>query len=71
MRTLVQPPPSLHCDFCHGELRLNQTGPDGPLLEFDIETFVCVKCGHEKLHRVMHDPYAAHTGIKMPTARFG
>ena len=71
MRTLVQPPPSLHCDFCHGELRLKQIGPDGPLAEFDIQTFVCVKCGNEKFHTVMHDPYVAHTASRMAAAKVG
>jgi len=72
MRTLVQPPPSLYCDFCHGELRLKQTDQeDKPLLDLDIEIFVCVKCGHEKLYTVMHDPYVAHTASKMPTAKVG
>jgi hypothetical protein len=38
MRTLVPPPPSLHFDLCHGELRLKQIEPLGPLsLELDIE----------------------------------
>src|SRR5690348_3644309 len=36
MRTLVQPPPSLRCDLCHGELRLKQLAPDGPAFDFDI-----------------------------------
>jgi len=71
MRTLVQPPPSLRCDLCHGELRLKQIGPDGPVFDWDIETFVCVKCGHEKAHKVVHDPYMAHTASKMPTAKEG
>ena len=61
MRNLVQPPPSLHCDHCHGVLRLKQLVPDGPSsLEIDVEIFVCAKCGHEQSHRVSHDPYAAH-----------
>ena len=58
MRTLVQPSPSLHCVLCHGELRLKQIEPDGPSFEFDVEIFVCVKCGYEHSHRGFHDPYA-------------
>jgi hypothetical protein len=69
MRTLVHPPPSLRCDFCHGELRLKQIDPDGPVIDFDIETFVCIKCGHKKTHRVMHDPYVAHTASSRPPPR--
>jgi hypothetical protein len=46
MRPIVQPPPSLHCDLCHGELLLKELAPDGPVFEFDVEVFVCAKCGH-------------------------
>jgi hypothetical protein len=72
MRTLVHPPPTLHCDFCHGELRFKQIEPVGPLsLELDIEMFVCTKCGHEQPFRVGHDHYAAQTASKMPTTKVG
>ena len=60
MRDLVQPPPSLHCALCQGELRFKRTATDGPSLELDIEIFVCKKCGREHSYRVMHDRYAAH-----------
>jgi hypothetical protein len=71
MRTVVQPPPSLHCDLCHGELRLKQLAPDGPVFEFDVEVFVCAKCGHEQSHRVSHDPYVAQAASNMPPAKVG
>jgi hypothetical protein len=71
MRTLVHPPPSSHCDFCHGELRLKRLEPDGSVFDLDVETFVCVKCGHEKLYMVRHDPYVAHTAINIPAAKLG
>jgi hypothetical protein len=71
MRTIVQPPPSLHCDLCHGELRLKQLAPDGPVFEFDLEVFVCAKCGHEQSHRVSHDPYVAQAASNMPPAKVG
>ena len=71
MRTLVPPPPSLHCDICQCELRLKRIDTDGPLFDLDIETFVCVKCGHEKTHRVMHDLYVAHTASDMSHAKAG
>ena len=71
MRTLVQPPRTLHCDFCHGELRLERIDPDGPFLDLDIETFVCVKCGHTKIHSVIHDRYVTHTASKTQTAKAG
>ncbi len=70
MRTLVHPPPTLHCDFCHGELRLKRIEPCGLVTELDTEIFVCVKCGHEKLHMVRHDPYIArHTASSRPPPR--
>jgi hypothetical protein len=72
MRTPVPPPPSQHCDICHGELRLKQIEPVGPLsLELDIEIFVCAKCGHEQSHRVSHDPYAAHAASNVSHAKMG
>jgi hypothetical protein len=71
MRTVVQPPPSLYCDLCHGELRLKRLVPEGPACEFDIEIFVCAECGHEASRRVCHDPYAAHAASIMPPAEVG
>jgi len=72
MYKLVEPPPSLHCDLCHGELRLKQIEPVGPLcFELDIEMFVCAECGHMQSHGVRHDPYAAHTASNMPSAKVG
>jgi len=72
MRNLVQPPPSLHCDLCHGKLRLKQIEPAGPLsLELDVEIFVCANCGHEQSHGVRHNPYSAHTASNRPPANVG
>ena len=71
MRTLVQPPPSLHCELCHGELLLKRIDPDGPFLEFDTEVFVCIKCSHEQSYRVSHNHYAAHHGSDEPPAKVG
>jgi hypothetical protein len=68
VRNLVEPPPSLHCDLCHGELRLKQLLPYGPSFELDVAIFVCAKCSHEQSHRLSHDPYVAHAAsIKQPT----
>src|ERR1022692_1885544 len=66
MRTLVPPPPSLHCDLCRSELRLKRIDPGGPSLEWDFEIFVCIKCGHEHSFRVSHDRYAAHSRSDKP-----
>jgi hypothetical protein len=71
MRTLVQPPPSLRCILCDGELRLKQLVADGPSFEFDVEVFVCEKCGHEQSHRVSHDRYAAYAASNMSPAKVG
>jgi hypothetical protein len=71
MRNLVQPPPSLHCTICQGELRFKRTDADGPLLEMDSEIFVCIKCGREHSYRVTHDRYAAHHGSDKPPAKVG
>ena len=60
MRNLVQPPPSLHCGLCNGELRLKLIEPANSVLELDAEIFVCAKCGHEQSHVVIHDHTTPH-----------
>ena len=69
MRNLVQPPPSLHCNHCDGELRLKRVEPAGSPFDLDIEIFICSKCGHEQACSVSHDRYAAHTASNMPPAK--
>ena len=71
MRPLVQPPPTLQCDICRGELRLKQIDPCGPVSDLDVEIFVCTKCSHEQSFRVSHDRYAAHLLGKEPPAKVG
>jgi hypothetical protein len=58
MRKLVQPPPSLHCDLCNGELRLKLIETTDKVLDVDDEIFVCAKCGHEQSYVVRHDHYS-------------
>jgi hypothetical protein len=60
MRTLVEPPPSSHCDFCGGELRLKQIESANLTLDLDNEIFVCVKCHREQLCTVSHNHNARH-----------
>ena len=71
MRNLVQPPPSSHCDLCHGELRLKLIESDGPALELDVEILVCAKCGHEQTYRISHNHYATHTASKKVPDKVG
>jgi hypothetical protein len=66
MRTLVQPPPSMRCAHCDGELRFKTIEPDDPVFDMEVEIFVCSKCGHEHFCRVIHDPYVAHPASRMP-----
>ena len=40
MRNLVDPPPSLHCELCHGELRFKRIEPDDPVFDIVVEIFV-------------------------------
>ena len=61
MRNLVQPPPSMHCERCHGELRLKLIEPEDPALQLEVERFVCAKCGREYAYTVTHDRYAAQS----------
>ena len=55
MRTLVEPPPSSHCKFCGGELRLKQIESANRVLDLDNEIFVCVECGREQSCTVNRD----------------
>ena len=55
MRTLVQPPPSSHCKFCSGELRLKQIESANRALDLENEIFVCVECGREQSCTVNRD----------------
>jgi hypothetical protein len=55
MRTLVEPPPSSHCDVCGGELRLKQIESANRALDLDNEIFVCVKCHREQSCTVRHN----------------
>jgi uncharacterized protein with PIN domain len=59
MRTLVQPPPSAHCDLCGGELRLKLVEPANRAMDLENETLVCANCGRELSCIVEHDKYAA------------
>jgi hypothetical protein len=65
MRNLVQPPPTSHCDLCHGELRLKRVEPTDEPLDLDTETWVCARCGHEQAYVVSHNHYAAHATNKV------
>jgi hypothetical protein len=65
MRNLVQPPPSAHCSRCGGDLRLKLIEPANPIIDLDVQIFVCAKCGREQSYAVSHDPYAAQTASNM------
>ena len=69
MRNLVQPPPSMHCELCDGELRFKRIEPAA--FDMEVEIFVCSKCGHVHSHPVMHNHYAAHNASSMPPAKVG
>ena len=71
MRNLVQPPTSVHCKLCNGELRFKRIEPDDPAFDMEVEIFVCSKCGHVHSLPVMHDHYAAHTASSMPPGKAG
>jgi DNA-directed RNA polymerase subunit RPC12/RpoP len=60
MRRLVEPLPSMHCELCGGELLLKRVEPVTLLLETDVQTYLCAKCGHEQSRTATHDPYTAH-----------
>ena len=60
MRTLVQPPPSMRCNLCGGELRLKLVEPANRTLNMENEIFVCTNCGRERSWIVEHDKHAGH-----------
>ena len=63
MRTLVQPPPSSHCDLCGGELRLKKVESVTRELDWEDEVLVCVSCGHELSCTVAHYHTAPHAKV--------
>jgi hypothetical protein len=65
MRTLVQPPPSTHCDRCGGELIFKQL-TESASSDFDLveELLVCVNCSLEQAYTVSHDPYMPHLRVR-------
>ena len=71
MRNLVQPPASLHCESCDGELRFKRIESDDPVFDREVEIFVCVKCGRVHSLRMIHDPFAAHIASSMRHSAVG
>jgi hypothetical protein len=63
MRTLVEPPPTTHCDHCGGELQFQQIKSANRALELDSEVFVCIKCGREQSYTVIHNHYTPHPKV--------
>jgi hypothetical protein len=59
MRVLVQPPPSQRCEICNGELRFKAIRKDAANFDVDVQAFVCIKCGHERVFNAPHEPYGA------------
>ena len=60
MRTLVQPPPSTHCDLCSGELLFKLVEPANRILDLEYEIFVCENCRREQSCIVANDKYARY-----------
>jgi hypothetical protein len=71
MRNLVQPPPSMHCELCDGELRFKRIEPDDPVFDMEVEIFVCSKCGRVHSRRMIYDPYIAYAARSMPPSMLG
>ena len=71
MRTLIQPPPSLHCDLCGGELRLKLVKSADSTFDLENEIFVCANCGHEQSYTVSHNHYTPHSKVAPSSADRG
>jgi len=69
MRDLIEPPSSLHCEVCHGELRFKRIEQDDSVFDIVVEIFVCVECGRVHSRRMNRDPYAAHTAKSLLRGR--
>ena len=61
MRNLVQPLPSTRCEHCKGELLFKRIESELPALDMEVQLFVCAKCGRERLRKLIHERYTAHT----------
>jgi rRNA maturation endonuclease Nob1 len=57
MRTLTQPPPSLHCELCGGELRLKLIDLADRQFDLEKQVWACAKCGHEQSYTAARDRY--------------
>jgi len=70
MRTIVQPPPSSHCEQCGGELRLKLIEAADRGLDLEYLIFVCANCGREQSLTVNHDHKMPHTKVayQVPTS---
>jgi hypothetical protein len=66
MRNLVEPPSSMYCKVCEGELRFKRIDPVNSFFDIEVAIFVCVRCGREHSHRMIHDPYIARAARRMP-----
>ena len=56
MRNLVEPPLSLHCELCDGELRFKWIESADCVFDTEVEIFVCVKCGRAHSRRMTSRP---------------
>jgi len=63
MRTLIQPPPSSHCDLCGGELRLKKVESDTRELDWEDEVLVCVNWRSQLSCTVAHNHTAPHAKV--------
>ena len=63
MRTLVQPPPSTHCEKCGGEIRHKRVESANRILDLENEISVCVKCGREQSNMVAHNLRMPHPKV--------
>ena len=66
MRTIVQPPPSSHCNQCGGDLWLKLIEAADRGLEPEYQIFVCANCGREQSLTVSHDHKMPHTKVAYP-----
>ncbi len=70
MRNLIQPLPAMRCTRCDGELLFKCVERGNPVLDIEVQVFVCAKCGREHSRQLTHDRYTAHTAPDGNGVRF-
>ena len=59
MRNLVEPWPAMRCAHCDRDLLFKCIERGNPVLDIEVQVFVCTNCGREHSRQLTHDRYRA------------